>query len=402
MVTPRVLASHQVRGGLSSASSKLNDTLTEMLNFAEGILEDRKEDWYRFPVYLLATAGFRRLRPEQREGVLQTVRLILGESNFHSEPDFVRILSGEEEGAYGWLAVNSEMGSLSNPGPDSVGVLDLGGASMQITFVPEADRSVLQHAFPLFLQGRQSNLYSASYLQFGLREAQRLLQRQLIGKALVAETTEVLEHPCLPKGSNSTELLIGDEAAQQDAAAAGAAAFPPLTATWHGMGHYDDCIEKLGELFDKTAPCYLPACTFNGRYQPTLGARKFVAFSAFSWVVDVLGLPAETTALEDIENAARYVCKMDWTLLHERWQLGEQALQSLCFSAAYVVVLLHHGLGFDKKSQQIIFVPQGNLSWAKGAIIWEANNRFSRHQPVCIPGEPALVDKDHCTAPDHC
>lgn len=161
-------------------------------------------------------------------------------------------------------------------------------------------------------------------------------------------------------------------------------------------------LHRIHSRFDKTAPCYLPACTFNGRYQPTLGARKFVAFSAFSWVVDVLGLPAETTALEDIENAARYVCKMDWTLLHERWQLGEQALQSLCFSAAYVVVLLHHGLGFDKKSQQIIFVPQGNLSWAKGAIIWEANNRFSRHQPVCIPGEPALVDKDHCTAPDHC
>jgi hypothetical protein len=68
----------------------------------------------------------------------------------------------------------------------------------------------------------------------------------------------------------------------------------------------DDCVEKLTELFDKNAPCYLPACTFNGRYQPTLGARRFVAFSAFSWVVDVLGLPAETTALEDIENAARW------------------------------------------------------------------------------------------------
>lgn len=40
---------------------------------------------------------------------------------------------------------------------------------------------------------------------------------------------------------------------------------------------------------------------------------------------------------EDIEHAARYVCKMDWALLHERWQLSEQALQSLCFSAAYVV-----------------------------------------------------------------
>ena len=105
----------------------------------------------------------------------------------------MRILSGEEEGAYGWLAVNSELDGLSDPGTHSVGVLDLGGASMQITFVPEADRSVLQHSFPLFLQGQQSNLYSASYLQFGLREAQRLLQRQLIGKALVAETTEAYD-----------------------------------------------------------------------------------------------------------------------------------------------------------------------------------------------------------------
>ena len=59
-----------------------------------------------------------------------------------------------------------EMGSLTDPGTDSVGVLDLGGASMQITFVPEADRSVLQHSFPLFLQGRQSNLYSAAGLSF--------------------------------------------------------------------------------------------------------------------------------------------------------------------------------------------------------------------------------------------
>ena len=63
----------------------------------------------------------------------------------------------------------------------------------------EAERSVLQHSFPVNLQGRQSVLYSASYLQFGLREAQRLLQRQLIARALMAETTEILEHPCALK-----------------------------------------------------------------------------------------------------------------------------------------------------------------------------------------------------------
>ena len=46
MVTPTVVASYQVKGGLSSASAKLNDTLTELLNFAEDILKDRKEDMH--------------------------------------------------------------------------------------------------------------------------------------------------------------------------------------------------------------------------------------------------------------------------------------------------------------------------------------------------------------------
>ena len=70
---------------------------------------------------------------------------------------------------------------------------------MQITFLPEGNRQVLQHSYPVQLQGRQSNLYSASYLQFGIREAHRLLQRQLIARALMAETTPLLEHPCLPR-----------------------------------------------------------------------------------------------------------------------------------------------------------------------------------------------------------
>ena len=38
------------------------------------------------------------------------------------------------------------------------------------------------------------------------------------------------------------------------------------------QGLYEDCAEKIAELFDKNAPCYLPHCTFNGRYQPTLGS----------------------------------------------------------------------------------------------------------------------------------
>lgn len=45
------------------------------------------------------------------------------------------MLSGEEEGAFGWLGVNAAMGISSSK--DTAGVLDLGGASSQITFIPQ-------------------------------------------------------------------------------------------------------------------------------------------------------------------------------------------------------------------------------------------------------------------------
>ena len=48
----------------------------------------------------------------------------------------------------------------------------------------------------------------ASYLQFGLREAQRLLQRQLIGKALVAETTETPTELSSPGGNHWWKIEI--------------------------------------------------------------------------------------------------------------------------------------------------------------------------------------------------
>lgn len=92
--------------GLSSSATKLNDTLLELLTFAEDTLRDREvlkrdmplpsyaaqADWHRFPVYLLATAGFRRLRPDQREGGRESLMICVarrvtdGEAHSVGEP----------------------------------------------------------------------------------------------------------------------------------------------------------------------------------------------------------------------------------------------------------------------------------------------------------------------------
>lgn len=265
-------------------------------------------------------------------------------------------------------------------------MLDLGGASFQITFVPQAGE-VLGSSYPLLLEGTQTNLYSASYLQYGYRVAQRLLTRKLIAQNLVGEISPILEHPCIPRGLNHTELLIGDEA---DEASAGSPP-PPLRAVWRGGGDYVECAAQVEKLFPKGGSCYNPPCTFGGRYQPRLLQRRFIAFSTFGFVARVLGLPSDTK-LEDIEQDAKYICKQDWPTLKQRWRdQPEDVVRTLCFTATYIVALLHLGLGFDKRNSQIEFredlASSPNITWAAGAVIWETNLRFNSKQPLCLPPE---------------
>jgi len=386
LVVPRMIDAKSVRPGISSRKpDSVNQSLAQLVDFAESALAGRRGDWNRFPIYLMATAGLRRERPEQRDKLLLDIRDVLRRSRFHFQDDFVRILSGEEEGAFGWLALNAALGKLGSP-QDSVGMLDLGGASFQITFVPQAGE-VLGSSYPLLLGGTQTNLYSASYLQYGYKVAQRLLTRKLIAQSLVGEITPDLVHPCLPKGLVHTELLIGTE---DDEGEAGNAT-PPLRAVWRGGGDYVECAAQVEKLFPKGGVCYNPPCTFGGRYQPRLMGRRFIAFSTFGFVARVLGLPSDSK-LEDIEQDAKYICKQDWSTLKDRWRdEAEDVVRTLCFLATYTVALLHVGLGFEKKNSQIEFqenlASSPNITWAAGAIIWETNLRFNRRQPLCLPPE---------------
>eukprot|EP00929_Paragymnodinium_shiwhaense_P001322 TRINITY_DN101547_c0_g1_i1.p1 TRINITY_DN101547_c0_g1~~TRINITY_DN101547_c0_g1_i1.p1 ORF type:complete len:464 (-),score=49.94 TRINITY_DN101547_c0_g1_i1:804-2195(-) len=380
LVVPTFLGSQSVNPGVTSIDS-LSESLEVLQQYAMEVLEEERDSWHRYPVYLLATAGLRRQGPEHRDKIMLALRESLARWPFYFKPEFVAILSGEEEGAYGWLALNAERGTLDDAAESSYGVLDLGGASFQITFMPGTGHQVLQSSHPMLLRGQQANLYAASYLQFGIQEAQRLLQRHLIAHTLMGEAAAELTHPCLPHGLQYADALIGDDSSPEAS----------LRAVWQGHGSYDECASKIRELFDKRAACYTPPCTFGGRYQPRLGNQRFVAFSTFGRVIDELALTPHKTTLEDIENAARYVCKMDWDTVQQRWRdLSELSLRMLCFKATYVVQLLHFGLGFDKKNLQIEFGTIGNasaISWASGAMIWAANNWFNEHQPKCTTEE---------------
>ena len=108
---------------------------------------------------------------------MNVVRKLFSNTTFNPyffETDHARVISGEEEAIYGWAAVNFAMGSLlSNsegtgeaiaPANLTYGVLEMGGASMQISYF-EPNRDVMANFFKLQIgSAKHWNVYAHSFL----------------------------------------------------------------------------------------------------------------------------------------------------------------------------------------------------------------------------------------------
>lgn len=72
------------------------------------------------------------------------------------------------------------VGRWLNPGRPTVGALDLGGASTQITFFSQEEVEDLETSMTLRLYGQNYTLYTHSYLCYGKAEALRRLLAHLL------------------------------------------------------------------------------------------------------------------------------------------------------------------------------------------------------------------------------
>ena len=120
------------------------------------------------PVFLGATAGMRVIPVETAEAIMTSVRASFASSGFRFDSDdWARIISGEEEGGYGWLAANWLAGTLNGDGEkaltNTIGALDLGGASTQISFRPTSE-SILASYFLVSVNDLSAGIYTHSYL----------------------------------------------------------------------------------------------------------------------------------------------------------------------------------------------------------------------------------------------
>ncbi|KAG0280029.1 Golgi apyrase [Linnemannia exigua] len=321
----------------------------------------------RTPIYVFATAGLRLVQDDIREQILaNSCNYIRDNYKFHMGEckNHIKNISGEEEGIYGWVAINYLMGgfdnggvkmikpevsdselhssddSLSVPSVDShgsgknsqgdddnfshrhtLGFLDMGGASTQIAFEPSPEAS-RAHANDLMavhlrtLDGHtlEYNVFVTTFLGYGSNQA----RRRYVKDYLVANNKELLEEgesaaltpiedPCLPKRLQLSETHTMPHV--------------PLV----GSGSFQECLKKVEVLLNKDKECHDEPCLFNGVHTPPIdfNINTFIGVSEYWYSShDILGLDYQDQAQERLEMQ--------------------------CFKSAWMSNVLHGGFGLPR------------------------------------------------------
>uniref|UniRef100_A0A3B4ZTT3 nucleoside diphosphate phosphatase n=1 Tax=Stegastes partitus TaxID=144197 RepID=A0A3B4ZTT3_9TELE len=316
-----------IKPGLSAYADepqKCADGILELLQVAKSNVPP--SSWNSTPLVLKATAGLRLLPGEKAQHLLDTVRALFLESPFLSRDDSVSIMDGTDEGISAWITVNFLTGGLHGARSPTVGMLDLGGGSTQITFSPQDE-----------VRPSGRSLIWVCYLGLGLMSA-RLAVLGGVDAPPLGGSTELVS-PCLP---------------------------PEFSGSWeHADIIYTVRGQKAGE------PVYQACLTKVEKvlYRKVMKASEVTDtdFYAFSYyydrAVDLAAIDEQqggTITVSTYIDAAKRVCSGS----------SVSPLQSpfLCLDLVYISVLLQE-LGFPPSKQFKLArtINQVETSWALGA-----------------------------------
>lgn len=182
-------------------SSGVRASLEPLITWAEQMVPLERRGGT--PIFVLATAGLRRLATEDAMRVLEDVEDVVKECSFSYRRSWIRVLRGKEEAYYGWVALNYKMGMFRNHSSSpTLGLLDLGGSSLQVVMEVESvekDTHMMRSKFGFV----EHQILAHSLPAFGLNEAfDRTVVLLSHTEALRESSAGKLElrHPCY--GSN--------------------------------------------------------------------------------------------------------------------------------------------------------------------------------------------------------
>lgn len=391
--------------GISSFKDKVgqawNDHYSELMKFAEAIIPTEKH--HETPVFVLATAGMRMLEASKQDELVSEICSSLQRKTKFYIPNcqhFVQIIDGETEGLYGWLGLNYLMGKFNNyqliNEHESIGFMDMGGASTQIAFVPSSDQ-IEKHQDDLSTiilrningQPQEWKVFVETWLGFGANQARQRYLDQLVNLSLINLKITEVNDPCLPKGAELNHVLDGK------------------TYNIKGIGNYEVCLKTIYPLLLKHIPCKDEPCLFNGIHGPKLDFEKdkFIGISEYWYTANDIFESGGEYNYHTFNEKVRQYCESEWNQIINNYNNGhyskldpDKYLKSACFKASWVINILHDGfdlprLGIEVKETEDaklenlddVHIPfksansinGDELSWTLGKILLFASSQIT-------------------------
>lgn len=314
--------------------SLINDIFDHIVKF--GITHIPSEYIPKTRIFVYATAGMRMLNDLEQDIVIgNTYNYLLKKSPFKVKKEYVRVISGTEEGVFGWVSVNHLLGNFGN-GKKTVGALDMGGASLQIALETATDGKPTN----VVSIGKKSvEMFSHSYLGFGGNEALKSVTRSL---SAVSDGSKSFEHPCYNVG---------------------------YTSEYHGVrfvgtGDFEKCSNLVNEIL-------LKASSFLSVNVPSLSSTNdFVAMASFYYTNSFLKLPPNSS-LVDLKKKAVELCRTNWSIVAENNNENEYS-STYCWYSIYQWNALTNGFKFCDEKTKVLKLDEINgadLSWTIGAML---------------------------------
>lgn len=333
------------------------------------------------PIFVLCTAGMRRLASDDTRRVLEHVEDVVENHGFLYRKDWIRVLSGNKEAYYGWVSLNYKMRVFENFSRlPTLGLLDLGGSSLQVVTevdeLREDDHHLVSKIGPM-----EHQLLIYSLPAFGLNEAfDRSVVMLTHSEALRESRDGIFEvrHPCLSSSylQNFTcHGCFGLERMSSENVTTKMEEKELSSYIWlAGSSNWENCKElaraaavnssnsKLSELENHSKCIGLSSRT--GKMMLNLTSYShYNALSGFFAISNRLNLSAKAN-LTKMWETGEHICPRLWA--DQRSTSAQD-----CFHLSYMASLIEDALCL--RNAEITFGP-GDVSWTLGAALIEGDH----------------------------
>lgn len=279
------------------------------------------------PVYFYATAGMR-LLPQPKQQQLYALLQNWFQSNPNWQLRSSKTITGTEEGVFGWLAINYETGALRTNRAKLAGVLDIGGASTQVSFPVIQDSLIAQgDLLAINVYGKQFKVYVHSFLGLG--------QNEVSHQFLDTESCYSNDYT-LPKGTPAN-------------------------------GDAYQCMNEISNLMN-------PVHHVDQLVQPALEANPVSNWVAMGAVADLVkskpfhSNSRQFTTQNLLDQADSQICHQRWSTLGSLYP-NDDYLYGYCLFPAYYYALITQGYGIQNQQPIKIMAPSQSADWTLGVVL---------------------------------